>query len=146
MRARVALPAALLATLLALPPGTATAHDTKVFQACAAFTSAARYCLETIRIVRGDTVWLRAKVKPEHAGREVEAQIQNPGRTNWNTLEPTLTLSDGGRVKTSWEAGPGSVDENDPYRFRFKIKDPEDGPPHEGQAVSNSVAVWVFRP
>jgi len=146
MRARVALPAAMLVTLLALAPGTATAHS-KVFQACAAFTSAARYCLESITIVRGDTVWLRVKVKPEHAGRQVVVQKRNPGRTNWDTdwteydqhdPKQPLELSAGGRAEISWTTGPDTVDEEDPYRFRFRIAD------HRG--FSNSVAEWVFRP
>jgi hypothetical protein len=136
MRARFAFLAGTIAMLMALMPDVAGAHDTKEFQPCAAFTAAARYCAKTITIVRGDTVWLRAKAKPPHGGFEVILQKQNPGRTQWHD-EETLTLSDGGRVKTSWFAGSGSVDEDDPYHFRWKI--PEHG-------LSNTLNVWVFKP
>jgi hypothetical protein len=146
MRARSALAAALLTAAIALSPGAAQAHDTKVFQLCATFTPAGHYCLERITIARGDAVYLRAKVKPPHAGHEVEVQWQQPKRTQWNTFCPpddasppcptTLTLSDGGRVKTLWQTGAGAVDE-DPYHFRFKIPD---------HGISNAVAVTVLKP
>jgi hypothetical protein len=146
MRARSALIVALLA-LMALPAAPAGAHDPKVFQLCATFTAAARYCLERITIGRGDAVYLRAKVKPPHGGHSVEVQWQQPKRTQWNDFCPPddaeegqcsqqLTLSDGGRVKTLWQTGAGDVDE-DPYHFRFRIPD---------HGISNSVAVTVMKP
>jgi hypothetical protein len=146
MRARAALVVSLLATTIALWPGAAEAHDTKVFQLCATFTPAGHYCLERITVARGDAVYLRAKVKPPHAGHPVEVQWQQPGRTQWNTFCPPvddappcqqqLTLSDGGRVKTLWQTGAGSVDE-DPFHFRFKVPD---------HGISNTVAVTVIKP
>jgi hypothetical protein len=145
MRARFAFLAGTTIMLMALTPGVAGAHDTKEFEACSAFTAAARYCAKTITIVREDTVWLRAKAKPPHGGFEVILQKQNPGRTQWHdecTLpapqpDPCYTLTDGGRVKTSWFAGSGSVDEDHPYHFRWKIPD---------HGISNTVNVWVFKP
>src|SRR5688500_14002298 len=144
MRARVALLVPTITMLTALTPGVGGAHDTRTFEACSAFTAAARYCAKTITIVRGDTVWLRAKAKPPHGGFEVILQKQNPGRTQWHdectmppSPDPCYTLTDGGRVKTSWLAGSGSVDEDDPYHFRWKI--PEHG-------ISNTLNVWVFKP
>jgi hypothetical protein len=142
MRARFALLAGTMTILMSLTPGVAGAHDTNTFEACAAFTAAARYCAKTITIVRGDTVWLRVKAKPPHGGLEVILQKQNPGRTQWRDEGPPLTLSDGGRAKTSWFAGSGSVDEDDPYHFRFKLED------HGGSggSLSNTLSVWVFKP
>ena len=145
MRARFAFVAGTMIMLMALMPGVAGAHNTKEFEACSAFTAAAHYCAKTITIVRGDTVWLRAKAKPPHGGFEVILQKQNPGRTQWHdecTLaapqpDPCYTLTDGGRVKTSWFAGSGSVDEDHPYHFRWKIPD---------HGISNTVNVWVFKP
>lgn len=147
MRARSALVVAVLTTLMALSPGAARAHDPKVFQLCATFAAAARYCLERITIARGDAVYLRAKVKPPHGGQTVEVQWQQPGRTQWNDFCPPddaeegqctqqLVLSDGGRVKTLWQTGAGDVD-GDPYHFRFKIPD---------HGISNTVAVTVMKP
>jgi hypothetical protein len=145
MRARFAFLAGTMIMLMALTPGVAGAHNTNEFEACSSFTAAARYCAKTITIVREDTVWLRAKAKPPHGGFEVILQKQNPGRTQWHdecTLpapqpDPCYTLTDGGRVKTSWFAGSGSVDEDHPYHFRWKIPD---------HGVSNTVNVWVFKP
>lgn len=137
MRARIAFLVGSMTMLMALTPGVARAHDTKTFEACSAFTAAAHYCAKTITIVRGDTVWLRAKAKPPHGGFEVILQKQNPGRTQWLDEGPPLTLSDGGRVKTSWFAGSGSVDEDHPYHFRWKIPD---------HGLSNTLNVWVFKP
>lgn len=147
MRARFALFVGATTVLMTLTPGVAEAHDTKTFEACASFTAAAHYCAKTITIVRGDTVWLRAKAKPPHGGFEVILQKQNPGRTQWHDEctsttpppppDPCYSLSDGGRIKTSWFAGSGSVDEDHPYHFRWKI--PEHG-------LSNTLTVWVFKP
>jgi hypothetical protein len=145
MRARFAFVAGTMIVLMALMPGVAGAHDTKEFDACSAFTAAAHYGAKTITIVRGDTVWLRAKAKPPHGGFEVILQKQNPGRTQWHdecTLpspqpDPCYTLTDGGRVKTSWFAGSGSVDEDHPYHFRWKIPD---------HGISTTLNVWVFKP
>ena len=81
MRARFALFAGTMSMLMALTQGVAGAHDTKEFEACSAFTAAARYCSKTITIIRGDTVWLRAKAKPPHGGFEIILQKQNPDRT-----------------------------------------------------------------
>jgi hypothetical protein len=146
MRARFALLVATITMLTALTPGVGGAHDTNSFEASAAFTARSRYWVSsTITVVRGDTVWLRAKAKPPHAGFEVILQKQNPGRTQWHdecTMppppgDPCYTLTDGGRVKTSWFAGSGSVDEDDPYHFRWKIPD---------HGISNTLNVWVFKP
>jgi hypothetical protein len=145
MRARLAFVAGTMIMLMALMPGVAEAHNTNEFEACSAFTAAAHYCAKTITIVRGDTLWLRAKAKPPHGGFEVILQKQNPGRTQWHdecTMppppgDPCYTLTDGGRVKTSWFAGSGSVDEDHPYHFRWKIAD---------HGISNTLNVWVFKP
>ena len=146
MRARFAFVAGTMIMLMALTPGVAGAHNTNEFEASAAFTARSRFWVtETITIVRGDTVWLRAKAKPPHFGFEVILQKQNPGRTQWHDEctvppdpgEPCYTLSENGRVKTSWFAGSGSVDEDHPYHFRWKIAD---------HGISNTVNVWVFKP
>ena len=150
MRGRFAFLAGTMIMLMALMPGVAGAHDTKEFEACSAFTAAAHYCAKTITIVRGDTVWLRAKAKPPHSEDQVVLQRQNPGRTQWHDecaltppppdpepQNPCPTPTDGGRVKTSWFAGSGSVDEDHPYHFRWKIPD---------HGISNTLNVWVFKP
>ena len=134
MRLRGAIAAVATVGVVALAAAPAHANEPKVFLACAAFTPRAHYCLKTITIIRGDTVWLRTKVKPPHGGQDVIVQNQNPGREQWNTFD-TLTLSDGGRAKTSWTTGAGTADTHDPYHFRFKI-------PNVG--ISNEVAVWVL--
>ena len=147
-KARVGVLAGTMALIMTLPPGVAGAHNTNTFEACAAFTAAARYCAKRITIVRGDTVWFRAKAKPPHGGKQVILQRQNPGRNQW--LEecqltddpmnpppnPCPTLSEGGRAKASWDSSSFKVDEDDPYHFRWKI--PEHG-------VSETLNVLVFR-
>jgi hypothetical protein len=134
MAVRRAIAMAVTLAVVALGSAQAQATEPKVFLACATFTARAHYCLKTISVIRGDTVWIRTKVKPPHGGQQVIVQNQNPGRVQWNTFD-TLTLSDGGRAKTSWETGPGTADSHDPYHFRFKI-------PNVG--LSNEVAVWVL--
>jgi hypothetical protein len=140
MKARLALCWALLATMVMLVPAPAKAHEVKVFQACATFTKGANYCLTTITVVRGDTVFFRCKLKPSHAGKNVILQHQNPGRTQWNDDGP-VTLSDGGRAKASWTTGAGDADDNDPYHFRFKLE--EAGHSH---GISNILSIWVLKP
>jgi hypothetical protein len=143
-KARIAVFLATMALVAALPPGGAAAHNTNSFEACSAFTAAARYCAKVITIVRGDTVWFRAKAKPPHGGMQVVLQRQNAGRSRWfnecqsdpMAANPCPTLSDGGRVKTSWDSGPFKPDDDDAYHFRWKI--PEHG-------ISNTLNVWVFR-
>jgi hypothetical protein len=134
MAVRRAIAVAVTIAMVALGSGQAQANQPKVFLACGAFTPRAHYCLKTISIIRGDTVWLRTKVKPAHGGQQVIVQNQNPGRVQWNTFD-TLTLSDGGRAKTSWETGAGTANTHDPYHFRFKISN---------VGLSNEVAVWVL--
>lgn len=140
MKARLALLAVLLATMLALVPAPAQAHPVKVFQACASFTANANYCLTSITVVRGDTVYFRCKLKPPHGGLDVILQHQNPRRDQWND-DGTMTLSDGGRAKFSWFTGAGTADEQDPYHFRIKLADT--GHPH---GVSKIITVWVLKP
>lgn len=140
MRARLALVSAIVAAMVWLAPGPAKAHEVKVFQACASFTGGANYCLTTISVIRGDTVFFRCKLKPPHSGLDVILQHQNPGRTQWND-DDTITLSDGGRAKTSWTTGAGDADDNDPYHFRFKLAD--SGHSH---GISNIMTVRVLKP
>jgi hypothetical protein len=117
------------------PVTTSVAHPTTSFEACAAHTRASRACVATASYVYGATVYLRAKVRPVHAGSMAAVLHRDPGSNVWMRLGQ-VRVSDYGKMRFEWKTTREDVDQHDPYFFRFKIT---------GHGRSNKVRVWVLR-
>jgi hypothetical protein len=117
------------------PVTTSGAHPMTSFEACAAYSRATPTCVATANYVRGETVYLRGKVRPVHAGAWAAVLHRDPGSNVWMRLGQ-VRVSDFGKMRWEWKTTREDVDQHDPYIFRFKIT---------GHGRSNKVRVWVVR-
>ena len=117
LRSVVALATALVLVVLAVPAG---AHTPERFDSCAAHRRHGGTCEEIGTYVFGDRVFLRARVVPFHAGLEARVMFLRPGAKEWRggVLVP---ISDTGRMRWDFRPDKGDADQQQPWRFRFRI-------------------------
>lgn len=108
------------------------AHPTTSFEACAARTRTSESCLRRARYTWGDTVFLRAKVTPAHAGFRAAVLRRDPGSNVWMRVD-AVRVSDRGRMWWRWKTTFQDADRHDPYTFKFQI-----------HGVSSLVWTWVL--
>jgi hypothetical protein len=129
MRRRVGvIVVALLALSLAQP---AAAHDATRFRACTVSGGCSRI---GAAFLYGDTVVIRAKVRPPHAGYVASVLRRAPRSDRWVRVA-RVTVSDSGRMRYRWRTEREDAVQDRPYRFRFRI---------QGHGTSNSTEAYVL--
>lgn len=111
------------------------AHPIRSFEACAARTRASQTCLLRERYTLNQTVFLRARVSPAHAGFMARVLRLDPGSNVWMLVD-AVRVSDGGGMRWRWKTTFFDADRDRPYTFRFVIDRH-----HRG---SNDVRIWVL--
>jgi hypothetical protein len=135
MRARrIASIVGVVVMLSAFGPVTSLAHPTTSFEACAAYKLTSQTCLDNASYLFGETVYLRAKVAPAHAGSMAAVLRRDPGSNVWMRVA-AVRVSDYGKMRFEWTTSRDDADQQDPYLFRFKIT---------GHGRSNKVRTWVL--
>ncbi len=130
---RTSVVVGLVMALSAIGPVTqGIAHPTTRFEACAAHTRTSESCLRHERYTWGDTVLLRAKVTPVHAGFRAAVLRRDPGSNVWMRVD-AVRVSDRGRMRWRWKTTFQDADRHLPYTFKFQI-----------HGVSNMVWTWVL--
>jgi hypothetical protein len=115
-------------------PGVVAAHPTRVFDSCSYNTYTNR-CVDNNTYLYGDTVYMRATVKPAHASQEANLLQQNPRSHNWRTVGRHIPISDAGKMRWSWDTTIDDANQNHPYHFRFRIP---------GHGTSDVTEVWII--
>ncbi|HET7234935.1 MAG TPA: hypothetical protein VFK59_00715 [Actinomycetota bacterium] len=124
---------AITVMLLASTAQVAWAHEASTFRACT--VQAPGSCLTRgASFLYGDTVAIRGKVEPAHAGVVAKVLRRDPGSNTWTTLAER-TVSERGRLRFAWETDKDDAVQDAPYLFRFKIP---------GHGSSNGTEVYVL--
>jgi hypothetical protein len=117
---RIFLVAALVA-LVAVVTEPAAAHPTTRFRACTRHLP--RMCMRVGAAFHyGDTVIVKARVRPRHAGFRADVLRRNPHGSIWRRVA-TVRVSETGTMRYRWETRYGDAVQDAPYRFRFRIRD-----------------------
>ena len=129
---------AIAAAALALTgaSGTAHAHPTERFTACAALSSTTRQCDRVgVEFEAGDTVFLRGRVSPAHPGfGEVWRRV--PYSSRWEHVG-LMGVNEQGRIRWTWVTDEDDAVASAPYTFQFRV-------PRHGR--SWAAKVWVVEP
>jgi len=132
---RIAAVVGVVVMLSAFAPlTTSIAHPTTSFQACAAYTRTSQTCVDNASYLYGDTVFLRAKVAPTHAGALAAVLRRDPRSNVWMRVA-AARVSDYGKMRFEWTTTYDDADQQDPYLLKFKIV---------GHGSSNKVRTWVL--
>ena len=110
------------------------AHPIRSFEACAARTRTSETCLRRERYTLNQTVFLRAKLSPPHAGFLAGVIRRDPGSNVWIRVD-AVRVSERGGVRWRWKTTFQDAHRNGPYRFKFVIR---------RHRESNDVRVWVL--
>lgn len=125
----------VIATLSAFAPVTPSlAHPTTSFEACATYRHSSPTCSDNASYLYGQTVYLRAKATPAHAGSMAAVLRRDPRSNVWMRVA-AVRVSDYGKMRYEWETSRADADQQDPYLFRFKIT---------GHGRSNKLQTWVL--
>jgi hypothetical protein len=111
------------------------AHPIRSFDSCAARSLTSETCLRQERYTLNQTVYLRGRVTPPHAGFRAGVDRLDPGSNVWMRVD-AVRVSDTGRMRWRWETTFHDADRHHPYRFRFAI--------FRHPRVSDVVRVWVL--
>ena len=121
MRSRVfgAFVGLVAAVAAPFPSGPAAAHEPRRFEACTVQLPGT--CMDRgASFLYGDTVVVRGRVEPPHAGRVARVLRRDPGSDVWRRAG-TVTVSDRGRMRFVWHTTRADAVQNAPYLFRFRI-------------------------
>lgn len=121
--------------LFLVSPVPASGHQTDVFDACAKEGRFGQPCRNQETVIGGDAVFLRAVLKPKHAGEAARVWRARPHAT-WTKIALT-TVHPEGRIRWNWHTTVQDVHNFTSWRFRFVI-------PGHGQ--SDIVKVRVISP
>lgn len=123
-----------VAALLVLPiTQPVSAHPTQSFRACTVHipgTCVARGAAFDY----GDTVRVKGKVIPAHAGSAARVLRRDPHSTDWIRVGQ-VSVSSQGRMKFSWRTRRADAVQDAPYLFKFKIP---------GHGTSNKTEAYVL--
>jgi hypothetical protein len=122
--------------LTALSASSAGAHRTRAFDACVTFRRHApdERCYGNLEFAAGETVFLRAHVRPPHAHRRAVVLRKDPGIAGWTPID-RVDISERGRMRLGWRTESTDVAPTPgPYEFKFRIR---------GHGLSNEVYVFV---
>jgi hypothetical protein len=132
---RIAVMIIIVTVASVIGPSTQSfAHPITRFEACAARTRTSETCLRRERYTLNQTVFLRARVSPAHAGFLPGVLRLDPGSNVWMRVD-AVPISDRGGVRWRWKTTFQDADRNRPYRFKFVIR---------RHRESNDVRVWVL--
>ena len=136
MRVRRITMVLVMGTVLSLiaPLTTSIAHPIRSFEACAARTRTSETCLRRERYTLNQTVFLRAKLSPPHAGFLAGVTRRDPGSNVWIRVD-AVRVSERGGVRWRWKTTFRDAHRNGPYTFKFEIR---------RHRESNDVRVWVL--
>jgi hypothetical protein len=108
--------AALIMLSLAQP---ASAHPTRSFRACTVHIPGT--CISRGAAFNyGDTVRIKGKVVPAHAGSTARVLRRDPHATDWIRVGQ-VNVSSQGRMRFSWRTRRADAVQDEPYLFKFKI-------------------------
>lgn len=122
----------VIACSVIAPAGVGVAHPTSAFEACAAHAPTSASCLRHERYAWGDTVFLRARVTPAHAGSRAAVLRKDPGSNVWMRVD-AVRVSESGRMWWRWKTTFHDADRHRPYTFKFQL-----------HGASNRVLTWVL--
>jgi hypothetical protein len=125
----------LVVTIFLVSAGTAAAHPTRDFHACAAYNRAGHFCEERgVAYTYGRTVRLRGHAQPSHTWQVALVVRRNPYSSRWRVVDE-VPISDSGRMRWSWRTTMDDAVQRRPYEFRFRIP---------GHGLSNPVEAYVL--
>ncbi len=131
----LALRSLVAVCVLVVGAGTASAHPTAEFRACAAHQRVGGSCVARgAAYVYGSTVHLRARVSPAHAAQRASIVRKRPYASTWRVVGQVF-ISDTGRMRWAWHTTIDDAVQRRPYEFRFRIP---------GHGLSNRVEVFVL--
>ena len=131
---RIAVIVITMVASLIGPVSEGFAHPIRSFEACAARTRTSEACLRRERYTLNQTVFLRAKLSPPHAGFLAGVIRRDPGSNVWIRVD-AVRVSERGGVRWRWKTTFQDAHRNGPYRFKFVIR---------RHRESNDVRVWVL--
>ena len=131
---RIAVIVITMVASLIGPASDGFAHPIRSFEACAARTRTSETCLRRERYTLNQTVFLRAKLSPPHAGFLAGVIRRDPGSNVWIRVD-AVRVSERGGVRWRWKTTFQDAHRNGPYRFKFEIR---------RHRESNDVRVWVL--
>lgn len=132
---RVAVVAVMVMALSMIGPLTkGVAHPITSFEACAARTRTSSTCLRHERVTLNQTVFLRGKVSPAHAGFRARVLRRDPGSNVWMLVD-AVRVSESGGMRWRWKTTFHDADRYHPYTFKLVIA---------RHRASNRVRVWVL--
>lgn len=102
------------------PLTTGIAHPIRSFEVCAARSRTSVTCLRQERYTLNQTVFLRGKVTPKHAGFRAGVDRLDPGSNVWMRVD-AVRVSETGRMWWRWKTTFHDADRHHPYSFRFAI-------------------------
>jgi hypothetical protein len=111
----------------------AAAHPPNRFRACT--RQIPGYCTDLGAAFHyGDTVVLKGKVRPRHAGLMAAVLRMNPHGHRWRGVAK-VRVSDAGTLRYRWMTTRDDAVQNAPYRFKFQIP---------GHGRSNATEAYVL--
>ena len=132
---RIALIVAMGMAPSAVGPVTESiAHPITSFEACAARTRTSQTCVKRERYTLGQTVFLRARVSPAHAGFLAGVIRRDPGSNVWIRVD-AVRISDRGGMRWRWKTTFQDAARRFPYTFKFVIA---------RHRESDKVRTWVL--
>ena len=134
VRVRTSVVGAIVALSAVASVTPSLAHPATSFEACAAYRHSSPTCTDNASYLYGQTVFLRAKVTPTHAGSMAAVLRRDPRSNVWMRVD-AVRVSEFGKMRFEWKTTRADADQQDPYLFRFKIT---------GHGSSNKVRTWVL--
>ena len=132
---RLALRSLVVVSIFVAGAGTAPAHPTRDFDACAAYQRTGGPCTARGGAYQyGATVHLRGQVSPSHASQTALVVRKRPFSSTWRVVDEVF-ISDTGHMRWAWHTTVDDAVQRRPYEFRFRIAD---------HGLSNKVEVFVL--
>lgn len=123
----------VLLALMAVAVPAASAHETTRFRACTRHRPG--MCMRIgAAFVYGQTVIVKGRVRPVHAGFMAEVLRRRPHGSVWRVVDE-VRVSDAGTLRYRWETRYRDAVQDAPYRFRFRIR---------GHGTSNATEAYVL--
>jgi hypothetical protein len=132
---RVAIVSLLVCSLCLTGDG-AAGHGTRIFDACVTNARVGQPCLNRATVIARNSAFVRAHIRPRHAGYVARLWRLEPRATEWTKVARVRVRKEG-RVGYRWETTEDDIHNFTSWRFRYVL-------PRHGH--SDTVKVRVITP
>jgi hypothetical protein len=126
----------LLLVLMSMSARGAVAHQTRVFDACVTVARAGQPCRNKVTVIARDAAYVRAHMRPLHAGAIARLWRLEPRATEWIKVA-RVRVRDEGRMSYRWDPSDSDIHNFTSWRFRYVL-------PQHGH--SDTVKIRVITP